>query len=352
MKKNLIPLMIEILSVLVLAHCRSITDSHTADTKVFYTSNQDGNFEIYEISNIADAKINRLTDTVLNEQFLVPSPDGSRLIFDYGGTRLERDIFLLDVSSGMIAQLTSASAYDIPGDWSPIGDQIAFISDRDSGFYHLYIMNADGTNQRTIPLATSAERNVHSVDWSPSSALILYTIANDSLTDPSMDMFIVNIDTLEILQINTVSTGMCTEGAWSLDGEQIVAICDAGVYLVSLHTNEVIHLSKTKELADCHSPEWNPNKQWIAFLCRDADNEIGLYVVRSDDSELRHLPHGVTGDLVHLKDPKWLKNGQQLIYIAESDSTNFIMLVGLDGKSRELVQEQATLRFLSVAYLR
>jgi len=347
MKNNSISLMLGLLSLLVLKNCGS-----TADVKIFYTSNQDGNYEIYEISNIVNTKPKRLTFTASNEQSLVSSPDGSKVIFDYGGTRLERDIFLLDVSSSKIVQLTSALAYDVPGDWSPTENQIAFISDRDGGFYRLYTMDSDGANQRAIPLTNNDYRNVHSVKWSPTDAWILYTVTRDTLADPGLDMFIVNVDSLDVQQINTASTGMCIEGAWSPDGKQIVAVCESGIFLVPLHDNVIKYLSKTKELTDCRSPDWSSDSQWIAFICKNADNRTGLFVIQSDDSELRHLPHGVTGELTNLKEPKWLTNGQQLIYVAESDSTNFVMLTDLDGNSRILIQVEATIRFLSIVHSR
>jgi hypothetical protein len=36
--------------------------------------------------------------------------------------------------------------------WSPDGDQIAFVTDRD-GVWAIYVMNADGSNQRPLPIS-------------------------------------------------------------------------------------------------------------------------------------------------------------------------------------------------------
>ncbi len=74
----------------------------------------------------------------------------------------------------MFHRLTNAPAYDLAGAWSPNGKQVAFISDRDGGYYRLYLMNPDGTDQKHVPLITDSERDVTSVSWSPDGRYIVY----------------------------------------------------------------------------------------------------------------------------------------------------------------------------------
>ena len=147
-----------VLLLLILGLCAGCTKTSTFT--IIFASNAEGNYEIYKITSNGQ-NIERLTNTSADEQDIVPSPDGRKVIFDYGGVRLEKDIFLLNVESGVISQLTSALAYDIPGTWSPHGDQLSFISDRDGGYYWLYVMKADGSDQRRIPLETDPERSVY-----------------------------------------------------------------------------------------------------------------------------------------------------------------------------------------------
>jgi dipeptidyl aminopeptidase/acylaminoacyl peptidase len=92
------------------------------------------------------------------------SPDGQRLVAQMR-IHNRTEIVLLDANGGVTAHLTQPPpTYERPGQppphnvapaWSPDGRSILFLSDR-SGAWKLYIMNADGSNQRLFlaePLA-------------------------------------------------------------------------------------------------------------------------------------------------------------------------------------------------------
>jgi TolB protein len=50
-----------------------------------------------------------------------------------------------------IRRLTDNPAHDRQPSWSPDGEHIIFESNRDSDFfYHVYIMNADGSEQKRL----------------------------------------------------------------------------------------------------------------------------------------------------------------------------------------------------------
>src|SRR5215470_11143825 len=75
------------------------------------------------------------------------SPDGSRLVFTVAepvkGTARTRSIWLLDVASGRLKQLTFSGKSDGAPQWSPDGGSIAFTSDR-SGDTQLYLLSLGG----------------------------------------------------------------------------------------------------------------------------------------------------------------------------------------------------------------
>jgi Tol biopolymer transport system component/imidazolonepropionase-like amidohydrolase len=87
------------------------------------------------------------------------SPNGKTVIFDMLG-----DIYTIPMSGGDAKALTQGMAWNMQPRFSPDGQQIAFISDRDGGD-NLWIMNADGTNLKQV--STEKRDLAHSPNWSP-----------------------------------------------------------------------------------------------------------------------------------------------------------------------------------------
>src|SRR5262245_59499088 len=98
------------------------------------------------------------------------SPDGSRLVFTVSepvkGTARARSIWLLDVASGQLRQLTFSGKSDGSPRWSPDGRSIAFTSDR-SGGAQLYLLSLGGGEAAQL---TDRKERVESFRWSPDGA--------------------------------------------------------------------------------------------------------------------------------------------------------------------------------------
>jgi dipeptidyl aminopeptidase/acylaminoacyl peptidase len=94
-------------------------------------------------------------------------------------------IFIVDVASGTVRQLTDGVHYEHSIDWSPKGDEIAFISNRepneDQFFnYDLFTVRvADGSIRRL----TSTESAEYRPRWSPDGRTIAYQATKRGLTD-------------------------------------------------------------------------------------------------------------------------------------------------------------------------
>ena len=94
-------------------------------------------------------------------------------------------IFIVDVASGAVKQLTDGVHYEHSIDWSPRGDEIAFISNRepneDQFFnYDLFTVRvADGSIRRL----TSTENAEYRPRWSPDGRTIAYQATKRGLTD-------------------------------------------------------------------------------------------------------------------------------------------------------------------------
>ena len=70
-------------------------------------------------------------------------------------------------------RLTNNDAGDGQPRWSPDGENIAFVSDRDDGNFQIYVMNADGSEQTRL---TNNNADDCSPTWSPDGEKMLLAV--------------------------------------------------------------------------------------------------------------------------------------------------------------------------------
>ena len=122
------------------------------------------------------------------------SPNGAQIVFQSRGGEGEYQIYTYDMATGSIVRLTHTLARNFRPSWSPDGQQIAFVSERD-GQGAIYIMNADGTNQRRL---TGENLNhVRGPVWSPDGEWILFNAEVDGNTD----IYVMNLSGSELYRL-------------------------------------------------------------------------------------------------------------------------------------------------------
>jgi len=128
--------------------------------QIAYVSNRSGTPQIY-VKNLQDGKEFRLS----YEGKYNTSPHwSSRNRIAFSGMIDGRfEIFSIEADGSDLRQLTGNSHNNEDPCWSPDGRYIVFSSNREGG-YHLYLMNANGQNQRRITFIKDMEET--SPSWS------------------------------------------------------------------------------------------------------------------------------------------------------------------------------------------
>ena len=124
-----------------------LIDQIPADVmKIAFTSNRDGNSEIY-VMNADGTNPVRLTKNPASDSGPTWSRDGKRIAFT-SNPKGVYDIYAINTNGTNRINLTRNSSGDFGADWSPDGTQIVYGSNR--GNEEIYIMHADGTNPTNI----------------------------------------------------------------------------------------------------------------------------------------------------------------------------------------------------------
>ncbi len=102
------------------------------------------------------------------------TPDSQRVLFsanrrtDWEYHPRDENLFIVDIASGTLTQLTDRDGPDVDAQVSPDGKRIAFVGFDDKNLGHqisqLYVMNIDGSGTKT--LSKSLDRSVMSPRWS------------------------------------------------------------------------------------------------------------------------------------------------------------------------------------------
>ena len=150
---------------------------------VYFTSNRDGNFDLYAVA-ANSTKVLQLTTTDAPVQNLGPavSPDGRTVAFYRTGLPWGvAQLHLLDLASGKIVQLTANlhNAGDMDPSWAPNSARVAFTSDR-MGSQDIWLVDADGTG---LMQATYDGSNETHPAFSPDGRQIAYVSTRTGATE-------------------------------------------------------------------------------------------------------------------------------------------------------------------------
>lgn len=226
-----------------------VNSTFAIDSKIVFTA-------LDQISIMSGTSGNIRTLTV-SGKYPVWSPDGSKIAYSSNS-----EIYIIDVNSFVITQLTNNTFIDDLASWSPDGSKLAFASTRDGNF-EIYTMDIDGKNQKRI---TNNDVTDFFPSWSPDGSKIAYS-SNGSICT-------MNIDGSNY----KVLTQGSPYSSWSPDGSKIAYTNNNNIYIMNADGTTSLQLTNT--VSDYY-PSWSPDGSKITFAS-NRDGSMKIYVMNSD----------------------------------------------------------------------
>ena len=202
-----------------------------------------------------------------------PSPDGARIAFavsmDSGTERVD-DIFAVDRDGLNMKRLTASEGADDQPAWSPNGGRIAYHHWDVGSRSDIWLMNADGTGQRSLTGDMPAAGYRSAPAWSRDGSRIAFAQMENGPAGTTASIWIMDANGFNKRQLTSTVTGFDATPSWSHDGSRIAFMRyyagDADIAIVDVNSGTVVRIPLPGLQS---SPAWSPDGSLIAFTQND-----------------------------------------------------------------------------------
>lgn len=276
----------------------------------------------------APARVQRLAD--VQDSYPVPSPDGSRILFqsDRSG---EPALWVMAADGSGARPLGPAPLNALTPDWSPDATLIVAAAGQrtvGSDTTAIVLLAADGSDWRPLPLPQGSD--VGHPKWSPDGNRIIFN-SNHETPDASApwhlqwhDIYSVRPDGSD-LRRHTRCRSVCTYPQFSPDMQRITyrkVVAAPGldwelnsiernsdIFVANLDGSNEINLSR--HAAFDGWPTWSPDGRQVVFASArlGVPQRAALFLVNADGSGLRQL----TGANASYAQPRFAADGRSIL---------------------------------------
>lgn len=314
--------------------------------RIAYQSYVGGTYHIWTMRPDGSER-RQLTSGGWDDREPVYSPDGRQIAFasDRGGGSY--NVWILDVGSGALRQLThaAADASNYQPTWSPDGASVAYVEDNaDSQL--ILSMAASGAGDPRV-LHTHTQGTVYSPTWSPDGARLAYVLHDPSTAGPNEGAGFPRL----MINGSAVTEGedVFTFPAQWLGSDRLLYAADGKIRERDLAGGDVrdvpfsarvsfrrssyrrrkydFESRKAQDVKGIANPVLSPDGSTVAFV---ALNQLWTM-------KIGRKPVAITDDVYYKATPFWSPDGSQLAYSSDREGPEAIYIRDMrNGRERKL----------------
>ncbi len=271
------------------------------------------------------------------------------------GTKHTSNIWIFNVKTGEVRQLTTSKKSDRHPRWSPDSKKLAFLSNRDEKT-QIYLIPIDGGEAQAL---TNSKTGITSFEWSPDGTKIAFlsttpkTEEEEKKQKEKDDAYVVDKDDkhpqLRIIDIETRKVKQITEEKWRIseftwtpDGKFLIISATDNpqpelftdkIYLVHIEDGKMEKIISPK--GPFNNLKVSPDGKFIAYLGSrvDGPGAYDLYLLSIKDKTPLNLTETTINRIV--SSFEWYKDGSFLILSVTGFSRTFYT-IARDGKVNRL----------------
>ena len=276
--------------------------------QIAFASMRKGRPQIY-LMNLDSKEIRQITSE--KEGACQPdwSPDGKQLVFispcnNNLDSYENSSLFIMEVNGGDPLPLVGSKRGDFDPDWSPDGKRIAFTSVAEGGGAKIFVIDVE-TNSRTKLSGNIA--NDYQPNWSPDGELIAFT----TIRSGPQEIWTMSPRGGDLQNFSRVNSGNCMDALWSPDMEKIIFTLFKGSDNIAqiveaswanggqnrgFNEKPVIDLNTTTK-----EPGFSPDGYWMVFVGTEEIGNLDIFSITANGSRLERLTTDASKDF----DPAW-----------------------------------------------
>ncbi len=307
------------------------------------TNNTPGvlNFNVQDNQPTAPAEA--LNEQPLSQPTAVPTATEAPAVLQIGGTiaytvrdadQAHTDIWVLPIGSRTPIRVTNSPEDDRDPAWSPDGRRLAYASRREDSNWDIYILEMTTSTLQPIRMTFNLAFEGKPT-WSPDGQFIAYEAYQ---RDTHLDIFVMRADGLEPPQRLPGSSDTADFApAWSPgEGRQIAFVSwrdgSKDIFVLNLDTGETVNITNTPNRHEDY-PSWSPDGRYLAFSATEA----GVDTIFIKDMQNPSLPAQA---FRQGREPAWSPDGNSLLFAVDTaDGTYLVIAPFTDvGITTEVIQ--------------